>query len=372
MKKILFISNISKKITNFSIPSIIAAQSLGYEFHLAANYSAFDDDASKYNVKIHHLDLARNPFSVKNIRAYKQLVNLIQEEEFDVIHCNTPTGGFLGRLCGKKAKVKKIIYTAHGFHFYNGAPLINNTLFKWVERWLAHYTDAIITINKEDFEAAQKFRLRNGGKVYYVPGVGIETSQIASVVSRRDELLKELGLNDPVLLLISIGELNRNKNHKIILEALRMIKNQKIHYLVCGTGSEKERLIEIAEKYGIKNNIHFLGYRSDVHQLLKSCDVFIQSSYREGLSRSIMEAMSAGLPCVVSKIRGNVDLIKEGEGGFFCKPDDSDCFAHSINKLANDTELRKTMGTSNLKAIQKFDVENVKEEIRKVYKEVLP
>ena len=176
MKKILFISNISKKITNFSIPSIIAAQSLGYEFHLAANYSAFDDDASKYNVKIHHLDLARNPFSVKNIRAYKQLVNLIQEEEFDVIHCNTPTGGVLGRLCGKKAKVKKIIYSAHGFHFYNGAPLINNTLFKWVERWLAHYTDAIITINKEDFEAAQKFRLRNGGKVYYVPGVGVDTN----------------------------------------------------------------------------------------------------------------------------------------------------------------------------------------------------
>lgn len=367
--KILYIDNVIKRNTNPIYTQIM--MEMGFDVGIAANLSEIESKLKHSKITYHHIDLERNTFSLKNLTAYKQLLNVIFDEEYNAIHCNSPTGGLLGRLCGKKAKVKKIIYTAHGFHFYNGAPLINNTLFKWAERWLAHYTDAIITINKEDFEAAQKFKLRNGGKVYYVPGVGIDTSQTDSAVSKRDELLKELGLNDPVVLFISVGELNRNKNHGTVFEALRKIKNQNIHYLVCGIGSEKERLIEIAENYGIKNNIHFLGYRTDVYQLLKSCDVFIQSSYREGLSRSIMEAMSAGLPCVVSKIRGNVDLIKEGEGGFLCKPDDSECFAHSINKLSKDTELRKRMGTSNLKTIQKFDIENVRIQMKEIYESVL-
>ena len=144
MKKILFISNISNRITNFSLPSIYAAKNLGYEFHMAANYSNFNDEPEKYDVKLHHIDLDRNPFSKQNIIAYKQMLELIEKEKFDVIHCNTPIGGVLGRLCGKKADVPKVIYTAHGFHFYKGAPLINRTIFKWAEMWMARYTDAIL------------------------------------------------------------------------------------------------------------------------------------------------------------------------------------------------------------------------------------
>ena len=206
MKKILFISNITNRFTNFSIPSIVAAQSLSYEFHLAANLSGFNDDVSKYAVSFHHIDMVRNPLSPKNINAYRQMLDMIQEEEFDVIHCNTPIGGVLGRLCGKKGKVPKIIYTAHGFHFYEGAPLANRTFFKWAEMWMAHYTDAIITINEEDYKAAQKFNLRNGGNVYCIPGVGIDTKDYRIEGIDREKLRNELGLTADNIVLIAMGD----------------------------------------------------------------------------------------------------------------------------------------------------------------------
>lgn len=371
MKKILFISNISNKITNFSMPSIIAAQNLGYEFHMAANYSNFKDDTSKYNISIHHIDIVRNPLSLKNIKAYKQMLELIEKEKFHAIHCNTPIGGLLGRLCGKKTKVPKIIYTAHGFHFYKGAPLINRTIFKWVEIWLSHYTDAIITINKEDYKNVQKFRLRKNGNVYYVPGVGIDINKIKKEREKREELLKHIDANNKDILVISVGELNRNKNNRVIIEALGKLRDKRIHYILCGTGEKKEELISLSKQFNIENNVHFLGYRSDIYELLKSCDIFVMPSYREGLSRALMEAMSAGMPCIVSKIRGNVDLIEEGKGGFLINPNDIDGFSKAIVNVIDNKELKCEMGVYNLKKIREFDVENIKEEMKKIYKKVL-
>ena len=235
-KKILFVSNISNRITNFSLPSIHAAHSLGYEFHMAANYSNFKDDPTKYDVKVHHIDLERNPFSKQNIIAYKQMLDLIEKENFDVIHCNTPIGGVLGRLCGKKAGVSKIIYTAHGFHFYKGASLINRTIFKWAEMWMARYTDALITINEEDYHAAKKFKLHKDGKVYYIPGVGVDTSAIRQIVPKRKEILQEIGVSEDCLLIISVGELNKNKNNKVIIKALARLQNLIFitYYVVLG------------------------------------------------------------------------------------------------------------------------------------------
>lgn len=371
MKKLLFISNVTNRITNFSLPSLEAAQSLGYEFHLTANLLGFKDDPCKYGITTHHIDLTRNPFNLQNIKAYRQMLALIEKERFDAIHCNTPIGGVLGRICGQKAGVRKVIYTAHGFHFYEGAPLLNRTIFKWAEMWLARYTDALITINSEDYHAAQKFKLRNDGKVYYVPGVGIDTTTIQNTAGKRIELLSEINAKKDAILLISVGELNSNKNNIIVIEALAKLKNPDIHYLLCGVGNEENKLRKKVVEYGLQNNVHFLGYRSDVPQLLKSADVFLLPSYREGLSRSLMEAMSAGLPCVVSKIRGNVDLIEEDLGGFTHRPNDTYGLSQLLKMVIKGDELRRRMGSYNSKVVKKFDVENVKREMYNIYKEVL-
>ncbi|MGM0777902.1 MAG: glycosyltransferase family 4 protein [Bacillota bacterium] len=366
MKKMLFISNITNRITNFSLPSIIAIRDLGYEFHLAANCSAFKDDATKYNIKVHHIDLDRNPFSRKNIKAYRQMLTLIKEENFDVIHCNTPIGGFLGRICGGKMKVPKIIYTAHGFHFYNGAPFKNN-LYKWAEMWMAPFTDAIITMNKEDYQAAQNFKLRNGGNVYYIPGVGVDTKRYQIEGIDKIRIKESLSLKKEDVVLIAMGDLIHRKNYEASIRAVARANNPRLHFLICGKGPKLKSLQSLSRELNVEKQIHFLGFRSDIRELLSIADIFLFTTYQEGLPRAMMEAMASGLPCIASKVRGNIDLIEDGKGGFLCSPNDVEGFANGINNLVDDEGLRNSMGMKNIETIAKYDVENVIKEMRKIY-----
>lgn len=384
MSKILYITNVGGKrmAYGFSGTAIEAAHSLGHEFYAVANRSRatpeeIKEDEEKYGIRLLHMDVARSPFSLQNLVAYKQLVKLIQEENIDYIHCNTPIGGILGRLAGKKCKVKRVIYQAHGFHFYKGAPLINWLLYYPVEKWLAHYTDALITINREDYELAKKkFKLRNGGKVYYVPGVGIDTAQYTpnKNVSAASENFSiwaqkrvELGIPLDAFLLISAGDLNINKNNRVIISAMEKLNNKQIHYVLCGVGDQQAKMQKQADDAGLHDNIHFLGFRTDIKELYETADCFVMPSLREGLSRSMMEAMASGLPCIASRIRGNTDLLEGAEGGFLCNTMDVDDYAEKLNILANDAELRAKMGEHNLRNIVNFGIETVTEEIRKIY-----
>lgn len=370
MNKALLISNLAIKFTNFIVPPIEVLQQLGYEIHTCANYSNFNDNQSKYDITMHHIDFERNPFNLKNIKAYKQLLKLMQEENFDLVHCNTPIGGLLGRICAKKAKVSTVIYTAHGFHFYKGAPLINNVLYKNVEKSLAKYTDVLITMNKEDYEAAQKFKLRKNGKVKLIHGVGIDTTNYGKENFATEEYREKLGLKNDDIVMIALGELNKNKNYSTMINAIKLANNSKVHLLICGAGEEKYNLEKLARENNLDKNVHFLGYRNDVPKLLASSDIFIQTSHREGLPRAIMEAMASGLPCIVSKIRGNVDLIDEN-GGILCDSKDIRLFSEAIDRLATDKKLRVKMGEHNIEVVRPYDVDNIKKEMKNIYEEVL-
>ena len=374
MEKILFISNIAKKVGSFSIASLEAAKECGMQFHMAANWNQAGDeqiqaDEKKYNVRIHNIPLARSPYSLANIKGLKQLINVIKEENIDYIHCNTPVGGLIGRLAGKKCKVKKVIYQAHGFHFYKGAPFKNWLLYYPVERWLAHYTDAIITINNEDYERAKKFRLRNRGKVYYVPGVGIDISQYPSDRQNRMEKRKELGLGKNDIALISMGDLIERKNYPVAIKAIAEVGNSKLHYYICGQGPDEEELVSLAEKLGVKNQIRFLGYRTDIKELLQAADIFLFTTLQEGLSRSLMEAMASGLPCIASRIRGNTDLLNDSNGGILCNSIDD--YKKAIEKLVKEPAIRKQMSLNNLEAIQRYSVGEISKKIEVVYTSVI-
>lgn len=377
MKKLLYITNISIGVSSFSVAAVRAAEELGVEFHLAGNFDGTTKESlrkneKEYGVKLHQIDFIRTPYDLRNIKAYKQLVQLIKREKFDAIHCNTPTGGVLGRLAGKKCKVRKIIYQAHGFHFYKGAPKKNWLIYYPIEKWLAKYTDALITINNEDYELAKsKFQLRHNGKVYYVPGVGIDLSQYDLPDGVREKKRKELGLKETDIVLISSGELNENKNNQIIIQALSKLRHENLHYIICGTGSKYDELKKMTSDNGLDDYIHFLGYRNDIKELYRASDIFVMPSLREGLSRSIMEAMASGLPCVVSNIRGNTDLLENTNSGFLCEATDVLAYTKKIKKLANDETVRKTMGKNSLVAIQKFNMETVEIAVSKVYKSEL-
>lgn len=384
MKGYVFISNSTKPSiekansrdplspTNVSKPCIENALSLGYEVYWGVNRNNPENLKCTYPVHLFdsHTYRSITAFSDNKI-AYKNLSKVVREGSVEVIHCNTPVGGMIGRLVGKRYKVDKIIYTAHGFHFYKGAPLFNRTILKWAEQIMAHWTDVIITMNQEDYEAAKKFRLRKGGKVYKVHGVGITLSEYENIFVDRHKKRVELGLKDSDIVCISAGDIVPRKNYGVAIEAVAEAGISHLHYIICGVGTEKELLLKKAKDLGVEKQIHFLGFRKDVKELLKISDIFLFTTLQEGLPRSMMEAMACGLPCIASKIRGNVDLIEDGKGGYLLSPNDVNGFAESMMALSNDELLRKQMGSYNLDVIKKYDIEVVKKEIEEIYREVL-
>lgn len=366
MKKLLFISNITNKITNFSYPSYIACKKMGIEFHLAANLDNFDFENNPYkDIIFHNIHCDRNPISPKNIKAFKSINEIIKEYKIDYIHCNTPIGGVLGRWCGHKNKVKKIIYTAHGFHFYKGAPLLNNIVYKTIERFLAHYTDILITMNEEDYQAAQRMKMRSHGKVYKVNGVGINVNEYQKHDVDVKAYRESLGLKEDDFVCIAMGDLIKRKNYPTAIKAIAECNNSKIHYLICGIGPEKNELILLTKQLKISKQVHFLGYRNDIKELLAISDCFLFSSIQEGLPRSLMEAMASGLPCIVSDIRGNCDLIEDYINGFLCRNKNQYC--EKIKYLYDNYFTRQKMSTNNQKKIISYEEDEIIKTIFKIY-----
>lgn len=360
------------KLTNVSRPCLQTALDMGYEVYFGTNRANPESLKCELPVKLYDSHSYRSITAIKdNWTAYKNLSQVIETENVEVIHCNTPVGGMVGRFVGKKYHVNKVIYTAHGFHFFKGAPLFNRTVLKFAERIMAHWTDAIITMNEEDYQSALKFKLRKGGKVYKVHGVGINLDDFSDIQVDYKTKRAELGLKDTDIVCISAGDLVARKNYGIAIETLAKIKNSNVHYLICGVGPKKEELEKLANEKGISDRVHFLGFRSDVKELMKVSDIFLFTTLQEGMPRSMMEAMACGLPCIASKIRGNVDLLDEGKGGYLREASNSEEMAHCLRCLVEDSNLRKKMSKHNLKTIKRFDVKVVKKEIEQIYKEVL-
>lgn len=360
------------KLNNVSRPCLQAALDMGYDVILGVQRSKPEELSCELPVKLYDAHTYRSITAFKDNKiAYDNLNKVIRENDVEVIHCNTPVGGMVGRFCGKKNKVKKIIYTAHGFHFYKGAPLFNRTVLKWAEMLMARWTDAIVTMNQEDYEAAKKFKLKKGGKVYFVHGVGITLKDFEGLSHLRQQKRQELGLKEDDIMLISMGDLVPRKNYPAAIRAIAKANNPKLHYMICGRGTELENLQALSKELGVENQIHFLGFRTDVKELLTGADIFLFTTRQEGMPRSMMEAMASGLPCVASAIRGNVDLIENGVNGFTCQTDDVDGYAAAIEKIVADPQLRQTMRENNLEKIRKYDVNVVQQEIREIYADVL-
>lgn len=358
-------------VTSFEAPCIWAANQLKMKLYMGINRTfASQLQSVDYDIIYYNQQIYRNVFNFKEIKiGYRNLCRFLEEHpDVGVIHCNTPIGGVLGRICGKKYG-KKVIYMAHGFHFYKGAPLINRTIFKFIEKRLALKTDCLITINQEDYEAAKKFKLNKGGKVFKVNGVGVNLNSFNGVSVNVKEKRESLDLPENAVVGIVVGDLNNNKNVETIIRALPLADGN-IHIIICGFGPLESTLKKLAKDLGVDERCHFLGFRTDVKELYLASDIFIFASQREGLPRSTMEAMLAGLPCVVSKIRGNIDLIDENKGGSLFPPKDFDSLAKELTILANNPSLRVKYGTYNKERIKDYDIEVVKKQMLNIYQEV--
>lgn len=366
MKKVLFVASVIGHIKAFHLPYLEMFKEQGFETHVAAN----GDMELPFIDILHNIPFERSPLNRRNISAYKQLKKIITDNEFDVIHCHTPVAAMLTRLVARKARKRgtKVIYTAHGFHFFKGAPKKNWMIFYPIEKLCARWTDVLLTINKEDYTIA-KNKL-HAKRVEYVPGVGINLDKFtASKLSdiERNEARKALGVSENDKMLLSVGELSNRKNHEVIIKAIAKLGNNSIRYFICGTGGLEEYLKKIIDDLQLTQQVKLLGRREDIATLCNCADLFVFPSKQEGLPVALMEAMACGLPIVCSDIRGNVDLIENEKGGYLCKTTDVDAFVENIRMIIDDKELCAKMSEINKNNIKTFELSSVAEEMRKIY-----
>ena len=376
-KKAIIISSVASMIEQFNMPNIKLLQDMGYKVTVACNFengstitkSQIDKMLKLFSdegIETLQIPIPRKISDIKNIFKSISLLKKISMENYNIMHCHSPIGSVVARLAFNKARKKgtRVIYTAHGFHFYKGAPKKNWLVFYPIEKICTLFTDILITINKEDYSFAKKhFKNTN---IEYLPGVGIDLKKFSKKTSETNKR-RELSLKDDDIILFSVGELNQNKNHEVIIKALGKLQNKKIHYLIAGIGDKHDYLLQLSKEENV--NLHLLGYRTDVKDLYAIADIFVFPSYREGLSVSLMEAMSIGLPCIVSRIRGNVDLIDDNLGGFLCQPDDINDFKNKINFLLSKKEYMHNFSTYNLNKIKNFGIDNVMILTKKIYLE---
>jgi len=366
-KKIMMLCTTDNMIWQFLLPHIKHLESLGntVECVCAKTGFWFEELEKQHGIKMHEINFARSPLSLKNFKGYRELKKLQKQEKFEVIYCQQPVGGVMGRLLAKKFKLP-CIYTVHGFHFFNGNSKIKNFIFRTIENYCSKWTDVLITINEEDYQAALKMKAK---KVCKINGIGVDLNKYKIDESlNKSEFRKELGLSDEDFVVLSVGELNENKNTYRILESIKNINDENVKYLICGQGLLKSQYEDYIKENGLESRVRMLGFRKDVGNIYAIADVYIMPSYREGLSKSMMEAMCYGLPIVASNIRGNIDLIGNEEGGVLCNPNKTTEFIDAILKLKNDNNLTEKLSKRNIDFVKNFNVEVVKKQLQDTYK----
>ncbi len=380
-KSMLMLASVASMIDQFNMNNIGILLNLGYKVDIACNFEAGNTcsderiaDLKKRLTELgtdyYQIDFVRNVGNLPQFfKALEQVKDLVRKNGYKFIHCHSPIGGVVGRIVGHECKVK-VIYTAHGFHFYDGAPKKNWVIYYPIEKFFSKWTDMLITINKEDFQRARKEFY--AGKTVYVPGVGVDLEKFGNhkEIQGRNRIREELGIPEEALFLFAAGELNENKNHKAVIKALSEIES-KFFFAIAGQGEMRDRLQKVIDECGLSKKVKLLGYRSDIADIYEAADIYVLPSHREGLNVSLMEAMASGLPCACGKIRGNVDLINENGGALF-EPDNIEDIKEKLEKLiGKSTEKRKRMGRYNLEKIQKFDKVTVEKAMERVYGETL-
>lgn len=395
MPKVLMLASVASMVGQFNMHNIRLLQEMGYEVHVACNFKEGNTFGRVHSDRLwqllgdlrvvrHQWDCPRRISSAARcVRAYRQLWELTGRYHFEWMHCHSPIGGALARIAAHLRGIR-VIYTAHGFHFYIGAPVKNWLLYYPVEKLLSYWTDVLVTVNREDCCLARQYM--RARKVCYIPGIGIESSRFQTKRGKQqshDRLCSTYHIPQEAVVILSVGELNKGKNHQIVISALAGLLRQDVYYLICGQGSLKKELQQYADSLGVGSRLRMPGYQEDMPQIYQGADLFVFPSLREGMPVALMEAMAAGLPCVVSDIRGNRELIgsadlegcaaleqKElcaGCGGIRYAPDDHRQLQRSLELLLEDEQLRTKCGMRNQRKILKYDRAVVEKRMKRIY-----
>lgn len=372
MKKVLLTATVQSHIAQFHLPLIDMLQKEGFEVHVAAKDNLFEKNGLKLTSpnKIYDISFHRSPFRFENRMAYKQLKQIISENNYSIIHCNTPVGGILTRMAARKLRESgtQVYYTAHGFHFYKGASPINWLIYFPVEKFFAKYTDKIFTISKEDYVLAKVKKFKT--KVERIHGVGADTSKYFPISPEENlEIRKKEGFKQEDFICICVGELNSNKNQITLIKAVKDIINwiPNFKLLLAGNGPKREELEKYIRDNELNSFVNLIGYRNDLDKFIKISNVVVSASIREGLGLNIIEAMLCEKPIIASKNRGHNELIRNGENGILVNAKKSNEFAKAIVTV-HQNDLSSNFAKKSLIYSEKYTKESVVSELKLGYR----
>lgn len=364
-------------VKSFLTNDILILQEKGYKVHCAANINhpgaeCMKDYFKEMNVIFHQIDFSSNkPVSMETVKSMKQMQELVQEQDFDLVHVHTPIAGAICRIACRKLRKNgtKVIYTTHGFFFHKKSSKKTWLLYHTIEDAMSRYSDAIITINHEDYLNAKKMHCK---KVYYIPGVGVDAHKFSMAAVDREAYRTQLGITKDDFLILAVGELSQRKNHRIVIEALAKEKIPNVVFMICGnamtSANTAEELKELARQNDV--DLRLMGLRDDIPEICKCADIGVMPSLREGLGLSGIEMLAAGLPIVASNVHGIVDYVKDGENGYLADPNSVEEFADAIRKLC-DREIQSKLAQNCSQSVEKFDAAYSHEAMKKIYEEVL-
>lgn len=368
VKKILIVATSDIHLQVFHLPYLRMLKEKGYQVEVAVEVRGTGQ--VPYTDRLYNLPFKRTLFSLQLLDAYKQLKEIILKGDYVLIHCHTPIPSALTRLAASEVRKKGtiVLYTAHGFHFYKGAPLHYWLIYYAAEKYLSRKTDAIITINREDYELAHKKFF--AGKTHYIKGIGVDTSKFKKADRSDYESIRlEMGYKAGSFILLYTANFIDRKNHQFVLNALRELKEliPDIKILFAGSGIRMQKMIDFASRYNLHRYVDFLGFRKDVDRLLAITDISISSSKQEGLGLALAEAMICGIPVIASEDRGHRELIDHDETGFLFRQGDEQAFVESVLKLYKNKELSRKFAENGIKKIRQFSMENSLEAMGKIY-----
>lgn len=369
--KILYTATVLSHICQFHLPHMKMLQEKGWEVHVAAhdNLDVKNGLLLKYCDRFIEVPFSRSPASSSNIKAHRQLKQLLQQEHYDVILCNTPVGGIVTRLAAKKTRKQgtKVIYMAHGFHFFNGAPKKNWIAYYSIEKHMAKFCDMLITVNEEDYALAkEKFSRRT--KIEHIHGVGVDEQRFHPATEEEQRSMREAeGLSAEDFVILCTGELNENKNQSTLIRAAAIIKDKvpNLKVLLAGNGPKEQELRDLTASLGLQEIVKFLGYRPDLERITPAVDLVVSCSFREGMPLNIIEAMLCKKPVVASHNRGHDELVTD-KTGVLILPKDTEGFASAVEKLAANPNEREELGDLAFESARSYTAGEVKKELIRI------
>lgn len=369
--KILLTATVQSHICQFHKPLVEILHKHGCEVHVAAKNNLAEKNGLKLDFveKVYDVPFSRSPKSLDNIKAGKVLKKILDENDYDVIHCNTPMGGIVTRIVAnyKRKKGVKVFYTAHGFHFYDGAPKKNWLVFYPIEKLFSRITDKLITITHEDYNlASEKFHC----PVEHIHGVGVDETRFTCVTEEEKKELKiKNSYNPDQKIILCVGELNKNKNQIMAINSMVNIVKEfpDAVLLIAGNGPTEAELRQEIKNCNLENNVKMLGYITNLEDIQHITDVSISCSKREGLPLNIVEAMLSGSPVVACINRGHKELIKDQYNGYLVKVDDIEMMSNRILDFLKDKDLYEEICNHAKEYALDYGYKNVKEELERVY-----